>query len=173
MAQFWGMNTPTALLAPVSPPSSDPLAQTAQRVFQHLLLGFQTADLAAVLACFTEDATIEYPYAPQIGSATRLDGKPAIGQYLQHALQGMPTLLFSHLHFAHDVAQGIHWAEVHCEAPVPGTDRTYRQDYVMRFELRGEQIRHHREYWNQLAAREAFGGPEEARQLFTPTAPTL
>jgi len=167
------MNTPAALLAPISLPSSDPLVQSAQRVFQHLLLGFQSADLPAVLACFTEDATIEYPYAPQLGTAARLAGKPAIGEYLQHALQGMPALVFSQLRLAHDMAQGVHWAEVHCEAPVSGTDRTYRQDYVMRFELRGEQIQHYREYWNQLAAREAFGGLEEARQLFTPTAPTV
>ena len=48
------MTTPLALLTPVSPPSSAPLAQTAQRVFQQLLLGFQTADLPAVLAYFTE-----------------------------------------------------------------------------------------------------------------------
>ncbi|UOQ69500.1 nuclear transport factor 2 family protein [Hymenobacter volaticus] len=167
------MITSATLLAPVSPPPLAPLAQTAQRVFQHLIQGFQTADLPTVLACFTEEAIIEYPYAPQMGTAARLDGKPAIRQYLQHALQGMPPLVFSQLYLAHDVAQGIHWAEVHCEAPVPGTDRTYRQDYVMRFELRGEQIQHYREYWNQLAGREAFGGPEEARQVFTPTAPTV
>jgi ketosteroid isomerase-like protein len=123
-----------------------------------------------VLACFTEEATIEYPYAPQMGTAARLHGQPAISQYLHHALQGMPALVFSQLRLAHDVAQGVHWAEVHCEAPVPGTDRTYRQDYVMRFELRGELIQHYREYWNQLAAREAFGGEAQAQQLFTPAA---
>lgn len=164
------MLTPPALLAPVSPPASAPLAQTAQRVFQQLLLGFQTADVAAVLACFTEEATIEYPYAPQMGTAARLQGQPAIGQYLHHTLQGMPALVFSQLRFAHDLTQGVHWAEVHCEAPVPGTDRTYRQDYVMRFELRGPQIQDYREYWNQLAAREAFGGEAAAQQLFTPSA---
>lgn len=163
------MITSDALLTPVSLPSSAPLAHTAQRVFQQLLLGFQTADLPTVLACFTEDATIEYPYAPQLGTAARLQGQPAISNYLHHALQGMPALVFSQLRLAHDVAQGVHWAEVHCEAPVPGTDRTYRQDYVMRFELRGEQIQHYREYWNQLAAREAFGGEAEAQQLFTPS----
>jgi ketosteroid isomerase-like protein len=163
------MTTPFAPLAPVSPPASAPLAQIAQRVFQHLLLGFQTADLPAVLACFTADATIEYPYAPQLGTAARLQGQPAISQYLHHALQGMPALVFSQLRLAHDLVQGVHWAEVHCEAPVPGTDRTYRQDYVMRFELRGQQILSYREYWNQLAAREAFGGPAAAQQLFTPS----
>lgn len=167
------MTTSDALLTPLSPPSSAPLAQTAQRVLQQLLLGFQTADLPAVLACFTEDATIEYPYAPQMGTTARLQGQPAIGQYLHHALQGMPALVFNQLRLAHDVAQGVHWAEVHCEAPVLGTDRTYRQDYVMRFELRGEQIQHYREYWNQLAAREAFGGEAKAQQLFTPSSTTV
>lgn len=164
------MTTPPALLTPVGPLAADPLAQTAQRVFQELLRGFQTADLPAILACFTEDATIEYPYAPQLGTAARLQGHPAIGQYLHQALQGMPTLVFSQLRLAHDLAQGVHWAEVHGAAPVPGTDRTYCQDYVMRFELRGQQIQHYREYWNQLAIREAFGG--ETQQLFTPAAPT-
>lgn len=162
------MTTSAALLTPISPPASAPLAQTAQRVFQQLLLGFQTADWPTVLACFTQEATIEYPYAPQLGTAARLQGQPAISHYLHHALQGMPALVFSQLRLAHDVVQGVHWAEVHCEAPVPGTDRTYCQDYVMRFELRGEQIQHYREYWNQLAAREAFGGEAAAQQLFTP-----
>lgn len=167
------MTNPTALLTPIGPPSSAPLAQTAQRVFQQLLLGFQTADLPTVLACFTEEATIEYPYAPQMGTAARLQGQLAISQYLHHALQGMPALVFSQLRLAHDLAQGVHWAEVHCEALVPGTDRTYHQDYVMRFELRGQQIQYYREYWNQLAAREAFGGEAKAQQLFTPATTTV
>lgn len=165
------MTTTSSLLSPVTLASSSPLAQTAQRVFQQLLHGFQTADLAIVLGCFAEDATIEYPYAPQMGTAARLDGHAAIEPYLRHALQGMPPLVFSHLRFNHDLEQGVHWAEVHCEAPIAGTDRVYRQDYVMRFELRGEQILQYREYWNQLAGREAFGGEEGARQLFT-AAPT-
>lgn len=71
------------------------------------------------------------------------------------------------------MVQGVHRAEVHCEAPVPGTGRTYRQNYVMRFELCGQQIHSYREYWNQLAAREAFGGPAEAQQLFTPSTTTV
>ena len=163
------MITPTSRLTPVAPAPTPPAAQTAQRVLQQLLHGFQTADLPTVLGCFAEDAVIEYPYAPQMGTAVRLEGQAAIGQYLRHALQGMPPLVFSQLRLAHDLAQGVHWAEVHCEAPVAGTDRTYRQDYVMRFELRGEQFLHYREYWNQLAAREAFGGEAGARQLFTAT----
>ena len=85
----------------------------------------------------------------------------------------MPALVFSQLRLAHDVAQGVHWAEVHCEAPVPGTDRTYRQDYVMRFELRGEQIQHYREYWNQLAAREAFGGRRRSNSSLLPLLPLV
>lgn len=161
------MTNPIPLLIPATPASSAPLAQTAQRVFQQLMLGFQTADLATVLNCFTEDATIEYPYAPQMGTAARLDGHAAIAPYLGHALQGMPPLVFSELRLNHDLEQGVHWAEVHCEAPILGTDRVYRQDYVMRFQLRGQQIVQYREYWNQLAGREAFGGEDEARQLFT------
>jgi hypothetical protein len=44
---------------------------------------------------------------------------------------------------------------------------------VMCFELRGQQIQHYREYWNQLAACEAFGGETEAQQLFTPSTTTV
>lgn len=149
-------------------PAAHPQAQAAQRLLEQLLHGFHTADIPLVLSCFAADATIEYPYAAQLGSPTRLD-VAAYAQHLHRVLPHMPGLVFSHVRLAHDLAQGVHWAEAHGEAPVPNTDHTYRQDYVIRFELANGVFRHYREYWNQLATREAFGGARGPSQFLAPT----
>ena len=59
-----------------------------------------------MLACFTKAATIEYPYAPQLGAAACLQGQPAISQYLHRALQGMSALVFSQFRLAHSRGAG-------------------------------------------------------------------
>lgn len=158
---------------PISESGPEPLAsqvQVAQQVFHELLRGFSTADLPTVMACFAEGAVIEYPYAPQVGPPARLQGKAAIEQYLRVALGMMPGLTFTSPRFAHDLTQQVHWVEVHGEAPVAATGRTYQQDYVMRFEMSDGKIQHYREYWNLPAFQAAFAGDSSLDAAFNQAA---
>lgn len=147
-----------------TPPNSRQTRQASELLAAHLaLIG---KNIPAWLELFTEDAVIEFPYAPTIGTPERLEGRAAIFEYMKDVPQRMQGLTFTNLrvHSAQDPRTLI--AEVHGSATIAATGLRYEQDYVMFLETDGERIIRYREYWNPMPGIRAFGGAEGVRQSF-------
>ncbi|ADO68048.1 nuclear transport factor 2 family protein [Stigmatella aurantiaca] len=144
-----------------------PLSGKAEELFAaHLAL--VTKDMPAWLELFAENAVIEFPYAPSVGTPARLEGKAAITAYAQGVSSVMRDFVFSDLRVFPAREPHVLFAEVHGEATLPRTGRPYVQDYVMRLETDGERIIHYREYWNPVPVLQAFEGMPGVVDAFHP-----
>lgn len=117
-------------------------------------------DIARWLELFADDAVVEFPYAPAVGTPARLVGKPAIAAYFGGAPGTFKDLRFTGLRRfpGADPEQAI--AEVHGSARVGPHDRPYEQDYVMVVHTRAGKISAYREYWNPIPALAALDGSD-------------
>jgi uncharacterized protein len=126
-----------------------------QALFQTLLDAFNQ-DWQTVIDLFTDDACIEYPFAPSIGGSARLS-KADYRAHLQTILPQMPGIAFTDVRIYPLQQPGAYWAEVHGETTMPATGKLYRQDYVMYFTMAGNQFSSYREYWNPVAFLQSSG----------------
>jgi uncharacterized protein len=70
-------------------------SNTGETLFKRLLEAFNQG-AAEVVALYTEDATVEYPYAASLGSASKLN----MSEYFNHlkgGLEQMPDIVFSNV----------------------------------------------------------------------------
>ena len=135
-----------------------------ETLFKRLLEAFNQG-AAEVVALYTEDATVEYPYAASLGSAAKLD----MSEYFNHlkgGLEQMPAIKFSGVRVYQTTESNCYWAEVHGETVIPKTGKLYRQDYVMYFEVTDDKFSFYREYWNAVPVMNAFGGGESFKETF-------
>ena len=135
-----------------------------QALFNDLLAAFNQG-AAQVLALYTEDATVEYPYAASLGSASKLNMRD-YENHLKGGLEQMPDIRFSDVRVYQTIEPNAFWAEVHGETVVPKTGKLYRQDYVMYFETRDRKFSFYREYWNAVPVMDAFGGGDSFKETF-------
>ena len=117
-------------------------------------------DIHGWLDLFADDAIVEFPYAPAVGTPARLVGKPAIAAYFGGASGTFRELRFSALRPfpSADPEQAI--AEVHGSALVGPAGKPYEQDYVMVLRTRAGKIVEYREYWNPIPALVALEGSD-------------
>ena len=134
-----------------------------QALFQTLLDAFNQ-DWQTVIDLFTDDAFIEYPYAPSIGVPARFN-KDNYRAHLQSILPQMPDIAFSNVRVYPLQQPHTYWAEVHGETTMPATGNLYRQDYVMFFTIAGNQFSRYREYWNPVAFLQTSGQDTLTTQL--------
>ena len=135
-----------------------------ETLFNRLLEAFNQG-AAEVVALYTEDATVEYPYAASLNSASKLN----VEEYFNHlkgGLEQMPDIKFSNIHVYQTTASNSYWAEVHGETVIPKTGKLYQQDYVMYFEMTDGKFSFYREYWNAVPVMNAFGGGESFQETF-------
>jgi uncharacterized protein len=134
----------------------------AEKLFAaHLALVIR--DMPAWLELFAENAVIEFPYAPSVGTSARLEGKAAIAAYAKGVPAMMRDFVFSNVRIFPTREPHVLFAEAHGEATISSTGRRYVQDYVMHLETDGERIIHYREYWNPVPVLQAFDGLPGAR----------
>lgn len=132
-------------------------------VFNNLLNAFnQTANDVVVL--FDQKAIIEFPYAPSLGTPNKLNLNE-YHDYLKSGLAKIPDIRFENIRL-YEVTKNTYWAEVHGSVRIPSTGKLYQQDYVMYFTLKAGKIDFYREYWNPIAAIEAFGNPKAIKETF-------
>lgn len=137
---------------------------TGAELFDKLLTAYsQSAE--EVVALFNEDAVIEYPYAVSVGTPTKLNMQE-FEHYLKGALEQMPGLKFSRVRVYQTTEADSYWAEAHGELVIPKTGKTSQQDYVMHFTVQNGKFSLYREYWNPMAALEAFRDAESVRETF-------
>jgi len=123
-------------------------------------------DIPAWVDLFAEDAIGEFPYASALGSPERLKGKAAIYNYMKDVPTQMQNLSYTNIREYPTANPNLLFAEVHGEAVIVVTGKHYQQDYVMRLETKNGKIIHYREYWNPVAAIEAWGSPQNLQQSF-------
>ena len=135
-----------------------------QTLFNRLLEAFNQG-AAEVVALYTEDATVEYPYAASLGSSAKLNMRE-YENHLKGGLEQMPAIKFSNVRVYQTTESNSFWAEVHGETVIPKTGKLYSQDYVMYFEVADGKFGFYREYWNAVPVMEAFGGGESFQETF-------
>lgn len=113
-------------------------------------------DFDGWLSLFAENAVVEFPYAPSLGTAARVVGRRALTEYFA-GLPQMEGLTFSNLRLYPAADGESTWAEVHGSADIPKTARRYEQDYVMFARASEGRLVHYREYWDPRVAAEALG----------------
>ncbi|MGF1675263.1 MAG: nuclear transport factor 2 family protein [Rivularia sp. (in: cyanobacteria)] len=128
---------------------------TAQLFAAHLaLIGTDVQAWSDILA---EDAIIEFPYAPALGSPSRLEGKSAIYNYMKNTVAQLQNWVFTDVREYQTLIPNVLFAEFHGEAVFVATGQPYQQDYVMRLETKNGKIIYYREYWNPVAILEITG----------------
>jgi ketosteroid isomerase-like protein len=131
----------------------------------HALLKAFSVGAEEVSRLFHDDAIIEYPYAPSLGTPARLD-KESLHTYLAGALPNMPDLTFSNVTVYPLQGKDAFWAEALGECIILSTGLPYRQNYVMYFELKDGLFGNYREYWDLLAIKQAFGSNGNVQDTF-------
>lgn len=132
------------------------------RLFKDLLDAFNQGTAEQVLALFTDEAAIEYPYAASVGSPVRLN-KQEYREHLRSILPKMPGIEFSEIRVYPLEETDSYWAEVHGEAKIPETSKKYEQDYVIYFTVQDNKFSFYREYWNPQVVLGAFDGFENTK----------
>ena len=135
-----------------------------ETLFNRLLAAFNQG-AAEVVALYTEDAAVEYPYAPSLGSAAQMNMREYFN-HLKGGLEQMPDIKFSNVRVYQTTKRDAYWAEVHGETVIPKTGKLYQQDYVMYFEITEGKFNFYREYWNAVPVMNAFGGGESFQETF-------
>ncbi|NOJ98855.1 nuclear transport factor 2 family protein [Corallococcus coralloides] len=115
-------------------------------------LALIATDIERWLALFSDDAVVEFPYAPSLGGPSRLEGIAAIRAYFAPITAHFQGLTFTNIQRYPGVDSATGWLEVHGSATLQPGNIPYEQDYVMRMQVRDGRIVHYREYWNPLAA---------------------
>ena len=140
---------------------TDDSTTRAERAFRmHLALFTDpTMTREAYANLLTEDAVQEYPYAPD-PFPKRIEGREAITAYMVDVTQRATNWSFTDFTFSATSDPNTMFVEFEGGGLVTATGKTYRQVYIGRITLRGEQITRYREYWNPSWILDAFGtGP--------------
>ena len=110
-------------------------------------------DSGALLDLCADDVVFEFPFAPP-GRPARVEGKPALGDYLQ-ALAGRVRLEgVSNLEIHETVKPDVAIIEMTMTGTVTATGAPYEQSYVSILTVRDGLIARYRDYWNPLRSAE-------------------
>lgn len=122
---------------------------TPAEVFDAATRAFANQGPDGWLAHAHDDVTLEFPFAPE-GRPARVEGKPAVEQYL-HAVPGQVEFTdvdVRHVHQSADPASAvIEWT---ARGRIKATGAPYRMDYAVVVTLVDGLIAGYREYWNPL-----------------------
>ncbi|MDQ0045780.1 ketosteroid isomerase-like protein [Paenibacillus polymyxa] len=122
------------------------------KVFQSSLV---TQDFEKWLTLFSEDAVIEFPYAPA-GYTQRLVGIEEIRNYIYELFKLMSILSFSSPDLF--VSKDKMVAEYTCDAVMTGTEKPYQQSYISVIHIKDGKITLFKDYWNPTVLLEAAQG---------------
>jgi hypothetical protein len=124
---------------------------TPTEVFQQILAGLESGDAQALLDHCTEDVVFEFPFAPD-GRPTRLQGKPALGEYLDAIASVAVLERLTNLEMHQTVDPDVAVIEFSIAGRVRGTDSTFERSYVTVLTVHDGLVARYRDYWNPLAS---------------------
>jgi ketosteroid isomerase-like protein len=112
-------------------------------------VSMESTDPAALASLCVDDVVFEFPFAPP-GRPTRVEGKPALTEYLK-ALSGHVRLDgVTNLEIHETVNPGVAIIEMTMTGIVTATGALYEQSYISVLTARDGLIAHYRDYWNPL-----------------------
>ena len=127
---------------------------TAVDVFGKLArLGVGANDSGALLDLCADDVVFEFPFAPP-GRPMRVEGKPALGDYLKALSSRVRLDGVSNLEIHETVKPDVAIIEMTMTGTVTATGAPYEQSYVSVLTVRDGLIAHYRDYWNPLRSAE-------------------
>lgn len=126
-------------------------------------LGDKAAEAADFLDLFTDDAVLDYPFAPA-GTPQQLIGKENIAA---HAIRLAPLLEFGDFTLAsvYPLTDVVIF-EASCQGRGSETGLPYNQQYICVLHLRGGKIARFQDYWNPQVLTAALGGQEATAKAY-------
>lgn len=109
------------------------------------------------LAMYTDDATMEFPYAPD-GAPRRLEGKAAIAEYLRDYPKQIAVRNVRRLDVRQTLDPEIVTVEMELEGKIVATNQPYAMTYVSVVRMEQGLISEYRDYWNPLVAQAMMNG---------------
>jgi uncharacterized protein len=126
---------------------------TAVDVFNTLTQQLATGDSNALVDLCTDDVVFEFPFAPP-GRPSRVEGKPALGDYLKALSGRMRIEGVPNLEIHETVKPDVAIIEMTMTGTVTATGAPYEQSYVVVLTVRDGLIARYRDYWNPLRSAE-------------------
>ena len=127
---------------------------TAVDVFSKLAqVGVQTGDIGALVDLCADDVVFEFPFAPP-GRPTRVEGKPALGDYLKALLGRVRIEGVRNVEVHETIKPDVAIIEMTMTGSVTATGAPYEQSYVVVLTVRDGLIARYRDYWNPLRVAE-------------------
>jgi uncharacterized protein len=127
---------------------------TAVDVFSKLAqAGVGTGDIGALVDLCADDVVFEFPFAPP-GRPTRVEGKPALGDYLNAVSGRVRIESVRNLEMHETVKPDVAIIEMTMTGTVTATGAPYEQSYVVVLTVRDGLIVRYRDYWNPLRVAE-------------------
>ncbi|MCG8441260.1 MAG: nuclear transport factor 2 family protein [Caulobacterales bacterium] len=149
-----------------------PVTLTAEQsrqsaVMHQFLQALLDGDVGAWVALFSQDAVMEFPYAPP-GNEQRLAGREQIAAYISDMPEELDFIRFDDV-VIHHSASDPDWLtiEFSAEAKALTTELPYNPTYISLVKIVGGEIERYRDYWNPLVAQEAFGGADSLQRTFS------
>ena len=115
--------------------------------------GAGAGDIGAWLDLCADDVVFEFPFAPP-GRPARVEGKPALGDYLKGVMGRARIEGVTNLEIHETVKPEVAIVEMSVTGTVTATGAPYEQSYISVLTVRDGLIAHYRDYWNPLRSAE-------------------
>jgi uncharacterized protein len=115
--------------------------------------GVETGDIGALVDLCADDVVFEFPFAPP-GRPTRVEGKPALGDYLKALSGRMRIEGVRDMEIHETVKPDVAIIEMTMTGTVTATGAPYEQSYVIVLTVSDGLIARYRDYWNPLRVAE-------------------
>jgi uncharacterized protein len=126
---------------------------TAVGMFSKLAQNVGTGDVGALVDLCADDVVFEFPFAPP-GRPTRVEGKPAVTDYLKGVAGRVRIEGVRDLEVHETVKPDVAIIEMTLTGTVAATGAPYEQSYVSVLTVRDGLIARYRDYWNPLRSAE-------------------
>ncbi len=115
--------------------------------------GDEANEAGGLIDLCADDVVFEFPFAPP-GRPTRVEGKPALDDYLKALSGRMRIEGVRNLEIHETVKPDVAIIEMTLTGTVTATGAPYEQSYVVILTVRDGLIAHYRDYWNPLRSAE-------------------
>ena len=126
-----------------------------ERMFRRSLDGLLAKDTSGWVDMWTEDGTMEFPFAP-VGHP-RLRGKQAIAEYMEAFPTKVEISAFPFVRFHHSADGKTLVVEFSCIGRSLETGRPYNQNYVGVMNIRDGRVSGYKDYFNPLVVLQSMG----------------
>lgn len=126
-----------------------------ERLFRRGLDGLISKDVSGWVDMWTEDGTMEFPFAP--ATHPRLEGRKSIADYMSAFPTKVEISEFPYVRFHHSSDGKTLVVEFSCIGRSLDTGKQYNQSYVGVMDIRDGRISAYKDYFNPLVVLQSMG----------------